>query len=163
MRLQTGALSAVLWLAFTGLASAADPAPAKKEEKKPDVPGVSTSSNTVGSIYTVERLRDPFMRGGAAPVAKISSSSENEAQDFSIHALGLRGILKDPQAEYAVLSNGVGSAYILRKGKLFDHKGKAVPGVSGTINVKTKTVNLITSDKDVQVYRLGEKDDEEQN
>lgn len=117
----------------------------------------------VSSIYTVEKLRDPFLKGGASGGALVSvAAKEFTVEDFNIHNLFLKGIMKDADADYALLvDREFGISFILRKGRIYDLKNKPVPGVSGTIDIKAKRVNVMTADKDVQVLRLGEKEEPE--
>lgn len=136
--------------------AAAAPATAPAAVPAPLAVAASTPTATISSIYTVEKLRDPFSKGGgASAAAKLFT-----ADDFNIHNLSLRGIMKDASSDYALLSDPeFGVSFILRKGKLYDSKNKLVPGVSGRIDVKRKTVDLATLDKDVQVFRLGEEEE----
>lgn len=121
--------------------------------------GVKKSSATAASYYTAEKLRDPFMKATAGGAAMKSDTPE----EFSIHNLTLRGMLKDRWVDYAVFTDEAGSTFLFRKNKLYDGKRNEVSGVSGTMDIKQKIVNLITLDKDVQVFRLGQKDEEEED
>lgn len=125
------------------------------------VPAVqaSTAAPTAASIYTAEKLRDPFQRilGGAGGKAAKPFVSE----DFNIHNLSMKGIMKDAGTEYALFTDtAFGVSFILRKGKLYDYKGKAVAGVSGSLNLKQKSAHLMTQDGDVQTFQLGEEEKE---
>ena len=115
----------------------------------------ASSGPTVGSIYTVDRLRDPFARWGASrgPARAFS------LQDFSIHKLSLRGILRDAGTDFALfVDNDGGGGFLLRNGRLYDSKKKAIPGVAGTVELKRKTVTLTAPEGDVQIFRLGEEE-----
>lgn len=117
---------------------------------------VSTTP-TVDSIYTASRLRDPFARWGAGRAA----SKPFTLEDFSIHKLALRGIMRDAGSDFALFSdNESGASFLLRKGKLYDPKKKPVPGIAGVINMKTKVVTLTAPEGDVQVFRLGEAEED---
>lgn len=119
----------------------------------------STAAPTVASIYTAEKLRDPFQRilGGAGGKAAKPFAPE----DFNIHNLSMRGIMKDVGAEYALFTDtAFGVSFILRKGRLYDYKGKAVAGVSGSLMLKQKSAHLMTQDGDVQTFQLGEEEKE---
>lgn len=122
---------------------------------------LAASTMTVSSIYTGDRVRDPFTpasgggarRGGPATDAdKIPDA--NEPPD--IHALSLRGIMKDRGSDYALFGSETGESFLLRGGRLYNGRGKPVPGITGRIRPKQKSVELVTPEKDVQVYRLGE-------
>jgi hypothetical protein len=145
-------------------APAAAPAPAKPapaaEKPAAAAPAAAPAAEvkvstvpTVDSIYTAGRLRDPFARWGAGR----SASKPFSLEDFSIHKLSLRGIMRDAGSDFALFADSEsGAGFLLRKGKLYDPKKKAVPGIAGAINFKTKTVTLTAPDGDVQVFRLGE-------
>lgn len=119
----------------------------------------STPTPSVSSVYTAERLRDPFQLSGSG--ASAVAEKAFTIDDFNMHNLVLRGTMKDGGADYALLSDReFGVAFILRNGKLYDSKRKAVPGVTGRIHLKEKTVELTGPDGDVQVLRLGEEEEE---
>jgi hypothetical protein len=141
-------------------AQPAKPAPAAQPAAPGAAPTAEVQASTVpavDSIYTAARLRDPFAHWGAGRAASKPFSLE----DFSIHKLSLRGIMKDAESDFALLTDSEsGAGLILRKGRLHDPKKKAVPGISGKINFKTKTVTLTAPDGDVQIFRLGEEEQE---
>lgn len=114
------------------------------------------STATVASIYTAEALRDPFSPRGGGTVVKSTGTTE-----FSIHRLTLRGLMRDAGSEYALFGDEAGASYVLRHGLLYNQRGRAVGGISGKTNIKMKTASLMTSDRDVQVFRLGEEDKEQ--
>lgn len=121
------------------------PAPTSAQPTAPQGPSVA-------SIYTAERLRDPFRADTGGTVVKRKFS----AAEFNIHNLTLKGIMADRAADFAVFSdNSYGYTMMLRKGRLFDPKGRPVPGVTGRLDVKRKRASLQTGDGDVQVFRLG--------
>ncbi|MEK7383668.1 MAG: hypothetical protein AAB262_10345 [Elusimicrobiota bacterium] len=120
--------------------------------------GVSTY--TISSLYTGDRVRDPFLptsMGGAAPTRAADDGTEPAATD--IHSLQLRGLMKDRSTDFAIFGSETGQTYLLRAGKLFDGRNKRVPGITGRIQIKQKRAELITADKDVQVFVLGETDE----
>ena len=120
-----------------------------------DVGFNASTEATVGTIYTVERLRDPFARWGAGR-GRVRAFA---LQDFSVHKLSLRGILRDAGTDFALfVDNEAGWGFLLRKGRLYDPKKKAIPGVVGVIDFKRKTVTLTATEGDVQVFRLGEEE-----
>ena len=45
---------------------------------------------------------------------------------------------------------------MLRANRLYNERNKLVPGITGRINLKQKRVELMTADKDVQTYLIGE-------
>lgn len=118
----------------------------------------SSASAPSGSYFGAEKMRNPFLKATAGGAALKSDVPE----EFSIHNLTLRGMLKDSFVDYAVFTDEIGGTFLFRKGKLYDNKRNEVQGVSGNMDIKQKTVNLITQDKDVQVYRLGQKDEEDE-
>ena len=120
---------------------------------------VSTEAASVETLYSAGKLRDPFIKPGSVAAPKIAADAAPE--EFSIHNLSLRAIMKDAAADYALFQDmNATTTYILRKGKLYGPKDKIIGGVIGTINLKQKGATLMTPDKDVQVFRLGEDEKE---
>ncbi|MBI3288263.1 MAG: hypothetical protein HYZ74_01955 [Elusimicrobia bacterium] len=124
------------------------------------------STQTVATLYTGDRVRDPFLpvAMGASSVRRDEAKEPGAPEVVDIHAMILRGIMKDSVNDYALFASESGISYLLRAGKLYNDRNKIVPGIAGRIKLKQKTVELITPDKDVQVFRLGEdeKDKEKQ-
>lgn len=126
----------------------------KKEKKAPVVEPTS-----IKEIYTVEKLRDPMMKVAGGFKKKVSD--EEEELNFSIHKLSLSAIMKDRRTGYALFTdNETGSAYIFKSGRLYNRNRRRVPGVSGVINIRAKTVNLFWN-KATEKFRLGGEDQEE--
>lgn len=150
----------VLLLATAGSASAgpaSSPAAVAASTSIPPV-GIGVSTQTVSSIYTGDRVRDPFLpaaMGSSRPRRADDAKSEGP-EVVDIHGLSLRGIMKDIKIDYALFTSETGGTYLLRGGKLYNERNKRVPGITGAIRLKQKTVELVTADKDVQVFRLGE-------
>ena len=119
---------------------------------------IGASTQTVSSLYTGDRVRDPFMPAamGATSVRRVTDEKAEGPEVVDIHGMFLRGIMKDAKVDYALFSSEGGGSYLLRGGKLYNERNKPVPGITGAIKLKQKTVELITPDKDVQVFRLGE-------
>jgi hypothetical protein len=111
--------------------------------------GVSTY--TVSTLYTGDKTRDPFM-----PPSMGGGSKHIAGTPIDIHSLKLVGIMKDPVADYAIFNTDFGTTLILRGGKLYDDRSRVIPGITGRIKPKQKWVELVTFDKDVQPFRLGE-------
>lgn len=125
---------------------------------------IGASTQTVSTIYTGDRVRDPFLpaaMGGARSVRREDAKSEGP-EVVDIHGMTLRGIMRDPKIDYALFTAETGGTYLLRGGKLYNERNKAVPGITGAIKLKQKTVELVTPDKDVQVFRLGEDEKEKE-
>lgn len=134
-------------------APASAAAPAGAEVK------ASTAAPNPSTIYTGERLRDPFLPA-AAGGANAGKPFSVDA-DFSIHNLSLRGIMKDAGTNYALFADsGYGVSFILRNGKLYDGRNKPVPGITGKLRSKEKWAQLETVEHDVQIFRLGEDEKE---
>ncbi|MCX5794299.1 MAG: hypothetical protein NTY77_02230 [Elusimicrobia bacterium] len=120
---------------------------------RPEV--AASSAATVGGIYTVERLRDPFARWGASR----GSARAFSLQDFSIHKLYLRGIMRDAGTDFALfVDNDAGTGFLLRQGRLYDPKQKPIPGVGGTVNLRRRMVTLTAPEGDAQAFQLGEEE-----
>lgn len=161
-------------------ASAPSPAPASPEapnlahQSRPRKPkakpaAVDESSGTakvlgVDDIYGGTKFRDPFMKlagSGVSQAPAAAAAKEYDPDEFSIHQLELKGIMRDKAGWIALLSDmNTRLSFILRGGRLYDPKKKPVAGVTGVVKPAEKTVILTTADKDVQTLRLGENADE---
>jgi len=142
--------SAIFFALIAAAAQAADPAAPL---------GIGESTHTISSLYTGDRVRDPFLppsMGAARPTRTAEEGGGPEVID--IHGFQLRGILKDPSSDFAIFAAEGGQTFLLRAGLLYDGRNKRVPGMTGRIRLKQKRVELITADKDVQVFVLGESD-----
>lgn len=150
----------VLLLATAGSASAGPaPSPAAVATSTGAARlGLGVSTQTVSSIYTGDRVRDPFLPAamGGARTVRVEDAKTDGPEIVDIHGMTLRGIMKDAKIDYALFSSENGGTYLLRGGRLYNERNKPVPGITGAIKLKQKTVELITPDKDVQVFRLGE-------
>jgi hypothetical protein len=160
-------LAAVLLAAAASAAAPAAPAaPGRPMPPGMVLPAASTapaamplslgpSTFTVSSLYTGDRVRDPFLppAAGGKPVRK---RDPNAVFTVDIHALQLRGIMTDAASEFALFSAEDGTALILRGGRLYYDRNKVVAGITGRIRIKQKRAELVTADKDVQIYSLGE-------
>lgn len=165
---------------LVGLAASAAAAPAAAVEAA--APKASTATATTAAagvksstaapsvtpadLYGGGKLRDPFApllgAGGVGAAMQVVAPAAFNMEEFSIHGLDLKGIMKDPKGSFAVLvETKSGTGFILRDGRLYDYKGKPVAGVTGVIRPRQKSVMLQTPDRDVQWLRLGEKEDEE--
>ena len=142
---------------------ASSPAAVVKSTGAAQMP-IGTSTQTVSSLYTGDRVRDPFLPAamGGASTRRVVDTKNDGPEIVDIHGMTLRGIMKDSRAEYALFNAETGGSYLLRSGKLYNERNKLVPGITGTIKLKQKTVELITPDKDVQVFRLGEDEKEKE-
>lgn len=127
-------------------------------------PGVQQSTQTVGSLYTGDRVRDPFMpatSGGGSRTQRKDDGEPEPPPTADIHALTLRGILKDRNADYAIFAAETGETFMLRAGRLYNERNKPVQGITGRINLKQKLVELFTPEKDRQPFIIGESKDKE--
>ncbi len=125
---------------------------------------IGVSTQTVMSLYTGDRVRDPFQPPtlGATSSRRIEDVQSAGPEVVDIHAITLRGLMKDRKNDYALFSSEDGGMYFLRGGRLYNERNKLVPGITGGIRIKQKTVELITRDKDVQIFRLGEDENEKE-
>ncbi|MBI5625293.1 MAG: hypothetical protein HY924_16060 [Elusimicrobia bacterium] len=136
------------------------PPPAPKAAAVAEVKA-STPAATLAELYPVEKMRDPFMKGSSGGSVDAESC---KPEDFSIHLLVLKAMLKDPRVDFALLSDPCGASYVFSGGKLYRDavaKKNVVSGVSGTMTMAQKTLTLQTAEKDVQVLRLGEEEEKE--
>ena len=159
------ALAAVLLVSAAGAAPAplASPPPAVQASTVPAgaaALALGVSTYTVSTLYTGDRGsgRDPFLPPSMGGAARPSEHNAPPAVD--IHALQLHGIMKDAKSDFALFSTEDGKTLVLRDGRLFDGRNKRIPGITGRIRIKQKRAELITADKDVQIYSFGESDDD---
>lgn len=133
-------------------AFAAAPAPAAAPA------AAAQSTMTVAALYTGDRVRDPFQpaSSGVRGTARVEEKTDLGPPTADIHALTLRGMLKDAAADYALFAAESGEVFMLRANRLYNERNKLVPGITGRINLKQKRVELMTADKDVQTYLIGE-------
>lgn len=68
--------------------------------------------------------------------------------------------MKDQSSDFAIFRTDEGTSLVLRGGRLYDHSNKAIRGITGRIHIKQRRAELITEDKDVQIYTLGETDED---
>ncbi len=119
---------------------------------------ISTQTLTPSMIYTASNLRDPFRK---ASMGGSSSSPQKpfKLSDFNIHNLTLQGLMVGTKTKFALLIDAnYGTGFILKGDRIYNSKGKAIPGVTGRLDSRRKTVYLKTQDGDVQVLRMkGEK------
>lgn len=153
--------AAILALAATsGYCGTPEPPKAAAPASTQTIKSSSGTFVSPSSIYTAEKLRDPFQKsGGSSAGAANPGGQPFNPEDFNIHNLSLRAVMTDAAADYALLSDrSLGMSFILRKGKVYDAKNKPIPGITGTINIKQKSATLMSRDKDVQVLKLGEEE-----
>ena len=149
-------MTALFFAAVLVLAPVAAPA---APEASPSPPpgaeaGVSTAA-TVGNIYTASHMRDPFTHWGAGH-GRVRAFS---VEDFSVHKLSLRAIMRDATSDFALfVDNDARVSLLFRKGRLYDPKKRPIRGVSGEIDFKRRMVTLTAPEGDVQVFRLGEEE-----
>ena len=152
--------SAILLCSFASAGAPAPGTPAVHAStaaapSAPAAAALGVSTYTVSTLYTGDRLRDPFL-----PPSVGGGSSRPRDRNMplvvDIHALELHGIMKDAKSDFAIFSMDTGATLILRGGRLYDDHKKRVPGITGLIKIKQKRAELITADKDVQIYSLGE-------
>ena len=123
----------------------------------PKTQGAAKPTLTPSMIYTASSLRDPFRKASSG-----SSSSPQrpfKLADFNIHNLMLQGLMVGRKTGFALLIDAnYGAGFILKGNRIYNSKGKAIPGVTGRLDPRRKTVYLKTRDGDVQVLRMkGEK------
>ncbi|MDE2291350.1 MAG: hypothetical protein KGL53_04645 [Elusimicrobia bacterium] len=145
------------WLASASAAPA--PAPGKPGPNATAV-AVSTAAAQpdVDDIYGGASFRDPFqpLAGAGVAPAAAAPAAAYKPEDFSIHTLQLRGILRDSGGPMALLVDSRNHlSFVLRGRRLYDPRHKPVPGVTGSVRPDHKSVRLMTADKDVQDLRLG--------
>lgn len=93
-------------------------------------------------LYTYKTGRDPFVPlvgqgGGGGPYAV---GGDEEPGEFNAAGLELSGILKTRTGRWAIIRDPGGASYMVRDGKIYDPKRKAVPGYVGIVKEKTLVV-----------------------
>ncbi|MBI4676330.1 MAG: hypothetical protein HY748_01980 [Elusimicrobia bacterium] len=149
------------WVVAGVLAAAGGVGPCFAQAPAPDIKA-STRPLTVAELYPVEKMRDPFVKGAAGATAAGADACKPE--DFSIHQLTLRAMMKDAKSDFALLADQCGNSFIYSEGRLFRGslaKKNIVAGVTGRMVIAQKTLTLQTSEKDVQVLRLGEEEEKD--
>lgn len=147
----------ILALAFTAAAGRARAADAVDQLVSEST---GTPKRTAADLYRGDRYRDPFAVLSPGRSAAVREAKEFSLETFSIHALKLKGIMREKAATYAILvDRDSGMGFLLRGNRLFTYKNEMIPGVSGRINAAQKSVTLVTAEKDVQTLRLGEEED----
>src|SRR5205807_718789 len=123
-------------------------APATGAQTKTPVVSASSSTvsePTVADLYPIEKLhlRDPFVKSGGGGGGGFGG--ETEALDINIHNLVLKGVLEGRSGDIALFVDPAsGTNLYLKKGILFNSRNETIPGISGVIKPKQKTVHLIT-------------------
>lgn len=178
----TSALSTLLLLAslvsgeeggppLEGAAAAkAAPSPAAASTAAGSTAAALTAiGKTVEEIYLGAGKRDPFL-AVAGTAAKAVAPKDGEPvlapgmmpeEDFSIHGLEVKGVMEDRTGGFAILVDSkFGASFVLKRGKLFDVRNKPVPGVTGSVKARQKTVTLIGPDRDKRVLTMAEKEED---
>ena len=158
-------LFAAVLLAPAALAAPAPPAPAapasasvRASTAAAVAPLIGLSTYTVSTLYTGDKVRDPFLPQSMGGPTRVREKDAPVVSD--IHTMQLRGIMKDGASDFALFATDDGTTLVLRNGRLYDDRNKPVPGITGRIHIKQKRAELMTADKDVQIYSLGETDDD---
>ncbi|MBI4346847.1 MAG: hypothetical protein HY553_08325 [Elusimicrobia bacterium] len=146
-------------------AKAAAPAPAAGSAAAMAI----SIGSTVEEIYLGASKRDPFL-SVAGTAAKAVAPKDGEValppgmmaeEDFSIHGLEVKGVMEDRTGGFAILIDPkFGASFVLRRGRLFDVRNKPVPGVTGSVKAKQKSVTLIGPDRDKRVLTMAEKEED---
>lgn len=140
---------------------------------KPVIPVVkvsTTTPETIEEMYPAFTLRNPFVKiegGGAGagpkPAEDGTTAGDIPEGEFSIAALEVKGILEDRAGGFAILVDPkYGASYVLKKGFLFDVKNKRVPGVTGTVRARQRTVELVDEEEERHTLTMKEKDEDEE-
>jgi Tfp pilus assembly protein PilP len=153
---------AVLAGSFATAAPATKPAAPARASTVAAISSIAESTYTVSTLYTGDRVRDPFLPPSmGAPVGGGRPAGDKGPLSVNIHTLQLRGIMQDGRRQFAIFSTASGLTLMLRGGRLYDDLNNRIPGISGSIRIRQKRAVLITADKDVQIFDLGEKNDQD--
>ncbi len=108
-------------------------------------------------IYTASNLRDPFRKASAG--SSSAPQKPFKLSDFNIHNLILHGLMIGRKSSFALLTDAnYGTRFIFKGNRIYNSKWKIIPGVTGHLDSRRKTIYLKARDGDVQVLRMkGEK------
>lgn len=153
--MRTCALLVSLW---ASAASAAPAAPlAAKPGAAPAQAVLSTTTLSPSDIYTAASVRDPFQELGAAP----TTPHQFDLSQFSIQNLSLRALMRDKNGAFALFKDTTyGDTLILKNGRLYDPRGKVIPGVTGSADVRRKKAVLRSEDQGELPFTLGQQGEE---
>lgn len=151
---------AVLAGSFAAAAPAPKPSAPAKASTAPAASPIAASTYTVSTLYTGDRVRDPFLPPSVGGHAGRPAGDKGPLH-VDIHTLQLRGIMQDGRRQFALFSTASGLSLMLRGGRLYDDLNNRIPGITGRIRLRQKRAVLITADKDVQIFDLGEKNDQD--
>ncbi len=154
-------MAAILFPAWAGAAAQVPTAAVQR----------STGGPAIESVYRAVKQRDPFIpivaASAAVGVCKADAVTDPAAKppapkEVNIHLLNLRAMMRSSEEDYALLADPCGTVYIFRNGRLYDKNNIKVDGISGTMKMDQKTLTLQDQQKSVQVYRLGEVDEDKE-
>ncbi|MGQ0644022.1 MAG: hypothetical protein ACT4O3_00825 [Elusimicrobiota bacterium] len=132
--------------AANGSPAAADPAAAAPVSPPPPV-----------YVYQGDRFRDPFIALAGQGFVEMAATPTEEGE-FDPNAVELKGIIRGPGGRMALLRTPGGAPFIVKEGKIFNTKKKAVQGYVGI--VKEKSLVMIGPNNKLTELSLKPKDEE---
>lgn len=128
----------------------------KSSAPAPQTPASAAKPLTPAMIYTASNLRDPFRKASGG--SSTGSRKPFKLSDFNIHNLILQGLMVGENSNFALLTDAnYRTGFILKGSRIYNSRGKMIPGVSGRLDPRRKTVYLKAQDGDVQVLRMKRK------
>jgi len=94
-------------------------------------------------IYQGADYRDPFVPTGSTFISNSTGTFSDDFMDKEkMTTLKLRGIIRGTiSGDAALITDTLGGAYILTKGKLYNRKSLVLKGVSGVIGSNSVTIS----------------------
>lgn len=161
LRHLTATFAAAVWTGLPGLARAAAPEAPRPAPAGPAAPAKPAAA--VEELFS-PAPRNPFVKveGGAAQQGG-GFNGLVPPEEFSLHGLVLKAVMEDPRGlGFAILADPkYGASFVLRRGKLYDSKERPVPGVTGKVKAKQRTVELYGRDRERRILTMNERDEDQ--
>lgn len=156
-------LATLAWALPAGRAASA-----AMEAPKPAAAGPGAAAKPVSTAEELfpAAVRNPFVKvEGTGQRAGPGANGLVPAEEFSIYGLVLKGVMEDRSgAGSAILTDPkYGASFVLRRGKLYDSRNKPVPGVTGKVKARQRTVELVGRDRERRLLTMNEREEDQEN
>ncbi|HRY30758.1 MAG TPA: hypothetical protein P5079_12070 [Elusimicrobiota bacterium] len=120
-------------------------------------PATFSEKRAIADSYVYKGGRDPFLPlAGQGTAWTAPTALSQEAEEFNVSSLELKGILTTRTGRWAVLKTTGGGSYLVKDGKIQDSKRKPLKGYVGIVKEKS----LVVIGPNNQVTELKLKKDE---